>query len=682
MSADLCVLRDFVERAFMTFDIPYQYLAGEVLEADIPPTYQPLFGGKKTLHLSFSDVVPPEPGIEQVTHGALVLDALGRMLEGDRNTIGHALIARRIEVGGSLPEYKDRLSVLNAKITGTAATTVYRPTIRIEFRLRSFTRSGIRSQSVPVFYDAERGRILDGPRYAHLKLLDVEELGSGVDTGGLRTPPPATLAAAAQAAAVHLERTLPAMERGPDGEPAEIDARLVRMLVLHDPRPGLHVTFKERSKQKEFTLAFPVGEDSGRITSPFCHHCGRIKTHYYISHRTGKLVCTDCSLLCVGCWDAYSLEGRNCDLCNKRRYCPNCIQECSSCATYVCPDHAEVDKTSGSVYCKGCAPEEIPSASDSGEPTPGERPAIEETAAAVTAGGDDDIFGAGPEPETDDDIFGSVSGETEAHASAAPAAATRAASGAPAETDVSDSEDDIFGGDAPSAVGPAPDDDIFREEFTPSPAPVAETAEAERDDVFVESPPPPPPTTDPDDAAPEASEPEAVDAPASPEDVGPPPEPISPEEAARVLDQPRVGSDSRPTRTRPGKRQVKCACHGVMRDIGALRMDFLSGRYFCPDQLEPCGNCGQATALDFLEGNPPLCFYCSNRMPLNLDPEAEEIFRREVQPVMPIKYRLSSCRVARSPHHLAYYIKPLVGKEVILYWDRWTDTLLDDDQFA
>ena len=78
------------------------------------------------------------------------------------------------------------------------------------------------------------------------------------------------------------------------------------------------------------------------------------------------------------------------------------------------------------------------------------------------------------------------------------------------------------------------------------------------------------------------------------------------------------------------------------------------------DPADYCGNCGQASALDFLEGDPPLCFYCSNRRPLNLDPEGEENFRREVQPVVPFKYRLSSCRIARSPHHLAFYIKPLL----------------------
>jgi len=303
------------------------------------------------------------------------------------------------------------------------------------------------------------------------------------------------------------------------------------------------------------------------------------------------------------------------------------------------------------------------------------------------AADDQDIFGAEQGPGADDDIFGTDLGEPPAQPAFAHSAPAAAPGANRTEREAIDSEEDIFGESAKPSLNPGTDDDIFGEIFgeesRPGPAPVADSkaVDTRGDQAASLSPEPAPLERAPSPQVSRADEPEPAGNAGPPEDAGPQPEPISPEEALKILNRSHAPTEPMPAETKPHKRQVKCACHGMMRDIGALRMDFLSGRYFCPDQLEPCGSCGQATALDFLEGDPPLCFYCSNRMPLNLDPEAEEIFRREVQPVMPIKYRLSSCRVARSPHHLAYYIKPLVGKEIILYWDRWTDTLLDDDQF-
>jgi hypothetical protein len=720
MSADLFALRDFVERGFMAFDIPYHYLFGEVMEAEIPPTYQPLFGGQPTLKLCFSDVAILDPTIERVTHGALVLDALDRLLEGDRNTVGLALIARRIDFGSGVPEFKDRLSVLNAKVTSTAATIVHRPIIRLEFRLRAITAGGIRSQSVPVFYDVETDRVLDGSRYATMRVHDVEEITSGHDVIGLRTPPPETLAAAAKAAITHIRRSLPPLEPGRDGEPAKVDLRLVRMLVLHDPRAGTQITYKERSTQREFTLSFAVSEDPSRIAPPMCPQCGRIKTHYYISHRTGRLICTDCSLLCVGCWDAYALAGTNCELCNKRRYCPACLHECEKCATPICPDHAQTAAGSGRVYCPACAPEEEPEPAappDTPPPTPvPDEPPAPSASAAPSPDLTEDVFAAAPPESPSGDAFpdaafvgaGADDGEDDIFVAAAGTEPTSAAvdgeadddpfwsTPGPVDSPAADDED-IFGGIAP---------DLDRE-TAPHPSP-EEPADASWEDdgtALFEDERPPAADAIPPGAYPEMEDPgeyelaepdfEAAEATADPEDPWPEqdepryevplesvaPEPLGDDSADDEVPELDLMEDQQDQEA--GSSQfADCACHGYRRDIDNLRMDFLSGRYYCPEEVEPCSNCGQATALDFLEGDPPLCFYCSNRMPLNLDPEGEEIFRREVQPVVPFKYRLSSCRIARSPHHLAFYIKPLVGREIILYWDRWTDTLLDDDQFA
>ena len=92
------------------------------------------------------------------------------------------------------------------------------------------------------------------------------------------------------------------------------------------------------------------------------------------------------------------------------------------------------------------------------------------------------------------------------------------------------------------------------------------------------------------------------------------------------------------------------------------------------------GGALRTAALQF----PVLRTYPPNFKPRELPaPFPETVWlSREIQPILPMKYRIHSCKIARSPHHLAYYIKPLVGKEIILYWDQWTDTLLGDDQFA
>ncbi|MBN2491503.1 MAG: hypothetical protein JXQ29_11700 [Planctomycetes bacterium] len=700
MSADLFALRDFVERSFLAFDIPYQYLFGEVMEAEVPPTYQPLFGGQSSLKLSFSDVAILDPSIERVTHGALVLDALGRLLEGDRNTFGLAVVARRIDFGAGIPEFKDRLSVLNAKVISTVATIVHRPIVRLEFQLRAVTAAGLRSQSVPVFYDVETDRILDGSRYATIRVHDVEEIPSGHDVVGLRIPPAETLAAAARAAVNHLQRLLPPLPPGRDGEPPVVDLRLARMLILHDPRAGVQITYKERSTQREFALSFPTGEDPGHIAPPFCPQCGRIKTHYYISHRTGRLICTDCSLLCVGCWDAYALAGKNCALCNKRRYCPACLRECDGCAIAICPDHATACAETGRVRCPNCPPPER-------EPPEEEEKKEEEAPPERVAPA---ALAAAPLPPLTEDVF--------AEAAAPPSPSDDlAGSSRPAGAAVDDDEEDIFVGTdwpEPADATPAeaaPDDDPFWSTPGAAASPAADDA-----DIFGELPPepagdaPPEPAEEaawPDDEnasreqaeLPPARVERAARRPARPERFEPVedaddiavPKPFVSEPAERenrrreapelelALDDATDDGCEAETASSPFQ---TCTCHGYRRNVDSLRMDFLSGRYYCPEEVALCSNCGQASALDFLDGDPPLCFYCANRMPLNLDPEGEEIFRREVQPVIPFKYRLSSCRIARSPHHLAFYIKPLVGREIILYWDRWTDTLLDDDQFA
>ena len=759
MTADLFVLRDFVERGFRTFDIAYRYTSGEVMEAEIPPTYQPLFGNQKSLKLCFSDAALIDPSIERVAHGALVLDALGRLLEGNRNTIGHALIARKISFPDSPPSYKDRLHVLNARVTHTASTLVYRPIIRLEFRVRVIGQADIRSQNVPVFYDLETGRVLDGSRYADLNLLDVEETNLGHENVGLKTPPGDVLSSAAEAAASHLKRQLTGLEPGPEGEHPVVGLHLTRMLVLHDPRAGLLIRFKERSTRQEFSLAFSVGEDQNRIAAPFCPQCGRIKTHYYISHQTGQLICTDCSLLCVGCWDAYSLEGRNCDLCEKRRYCPRCLRECGTCAMLGCPDHTREDPKTGRVYCVDCAspaeehatdisdipdiPEKDaplldvvvppattnrppsakligssattdPSASTAGSATPTkpttprqfghaghednrEPPALRSSRASrppdhLQNGKNEDIF------DTTADVGG-----------ATPLESSPPTANVPEDGPAGDGDDDLFALDDDMALAPPSvgnhvedEDDIFALSNDRAPT-EPDTGHRTFDAVFLED------SSneelfhdDPDDNNPDDNDPDDEG-----DSTG-----FEPASGSGDLHIPLSGTDKEDERERADattldvdvldeedglianapdttqtddpagepSRTVQCACHGQPAPVTDLRMDFLSGRYYCPEQVQPCDNCGQATALDFLDGDPPLCFYCSNRMPLNLDPEGEEIFRREIQPLLSFKYRLASCQIARSPHHLAFYIKPLVGREVILYWDRWTDALLDDDQ--
>ena len=80
MTSNLFMLRDFVERGFAAFEIPYHYTSGEVMEAEFPPSYQPLFGGVKTMKLCFSDAQLDDPSIHRVSYGALVLDALGRLV--------------------------------------------------------------------------------------------------------------------------------------------------------------------------------------------------------------------------------------------------------------------------------------------------------------------------------------------------------------------------------------------------------------------------------------------------------------------------------------------------------------------------------------------------------------------------------------------------------------------------
>ena len=672
MTSNLFVLRDFVERGFMAFDIPYHYLSGEVMEAEIPPTLQPLFSQNKTMKLCFNDAPLIDPTIERVGHGALVLDALGRLLEGDRNTVGHALIARNIDLGQGVPEHKDRLHVLNATISNSIITRVYRPIIRLEFRIRAITRNAIRSQSVPVFYDVESSRVMEGGRFANLQLQDVEEIFTSGETIGLKTPPADKLSESAEAAVTYLKRSLPPLEEGPYGGPPEVDIRLVRLLVLHDPRAGALVTFKERSTKREFNIAFPVAEDASRIAIPFCSDCGRIKTHFYISHETGKLICTDCSLLCVGCWNAYSLESKNCDICTKRRYCPSCMSTCEGCGTTVCPDHGKKNEATGMVYCEACAPGLIEEETAEAEPAEADTSDTLET--PDTSGDQDwgeilsdseddsketDLHEEMPEvdqldsygEESEDDIFST-------------------GADSPSEDLTADIPEDLTEFDTPEPWGEEPSDscsDSSEDEEPDAEAPVERSVEeAEETSKEFEIPESelPYPNLEPGRPDPTAGE------TTEERDIQPGEAPAVDTAAGEEYE------DAEASKT------VKCTCHGQPSPPEKLRVDFLSGQYYCPDQVEPCSLCQQATALDFLNGDPPLCFYCSNRNPLNLDPEAEEIFRREIQPILPMKYRFSSCKIARSPHHLAYYIKPLVGREILLYWDQWTNTVLDDNQFT
>ena len=645
MTSNLFMLRDFVERGFAAFEIPYYYLSGEVMEAEIPPAYQPLFGGVKTMKLCFSDAPLDDPSIQRVSYGTLVLDALGRLLEGDRNTVGHALIARDIGPVEGVPDHKDRLNVLNAKVIRSIATRVYRPILRLEFSMRIITQSGIHSQNVPVFYDLESERIEDGARFRNFQLQDVEDISASEDTFDLKTPPQDALARAAHAAVSHLQRSFPALGKESEGAPAVVDLQLARLLVLHDPRAGALITFTERSTKRESNIAFPVAEDPSRIAAPFCAHCGRIKTHFYISHRTGKLICTDCSLLCVGCWDAYSLQADNCDICTKRRYCPSCLAACARCGTLVCPDHRERQETTGQVHCEDCASRPLEEATE--EKAQKVEPVVPawENHAPREEPDTRDIF-TGPGGE-DRDSIKDISGDGDATA--------------PLNIDLEALEEDIFS-DGPSVHAPEMDPETF-----------------ESTDAFEEAEP------WEDDAEIPGEETASVEE--FPMEMDGDPEAITESESSGEEEESLSGGEAEPDEEEipiqvAGHKVVKCACHGQPKPTEDLRIDFLSGQYYCPDQVEPCNLCEQATALDFLDGDPPLCFYCSNRISMSLDPEADEIFRREIQTILPMKYRIHSCKIARSPHHLAYYIKPLVGKEIILYWDQWTDTLLGDDQFA
>ncbi len=657
MTSNLFMLRDFVERGFTAFEIPYYYTSGEVMEAEIPPGYQPLFGGVKTMKLCFSDAPFDDPSIQRVSYGTLVLDALGRLLEGDQNTVGHALIARDIGPIEGVPEHKDRLNVLNAKVIRSTATRVYRPIIRLEFSMRVISQSGIHSQNVPMFFDLESERVEDGARFRNFQLQDVEEISASEDTFVLKTPPQDALARAANAAVTHLQRSYPALEGESGDTPTVVDLQLARLLVLHDPRAGALITFTERSTKREFKIAFPVAEDPSRIAAPFCAHCGRIKTHYYISHSTGELICTDCSLLCVGCWDAYSLQEQNCDTCTKRRYCPSCLTACVGCGILVCPDHRERQEKTGKAHCEECASQITKEVTEEKEPEVETVIPAREKEAPAEKPNPTDIF-SGP---NDEDGIKEISADED-------------------ETALPDMaldslEEDIFG---ESSTAPDPETEISEstdavDELEPwdEDAEIADEVAAWEKDKLEER---------------SSVEKLPVDIPVVPVVLEEIPLVAAEPELARAEEPPSGGEADPDEEDYPiqvaGHKVVKCACHGKPKPTEDLRIDFLSGQYYCPDQVEPCSQCEQATALDFLDGEPSLCFYCSNRISMNLDPEAEEIFRREIQTILPMKYRIHSCKIARSPHHLAYYIKPLVGKEIILYWDQWTDTLLGDDQFA
>lgn len=699
MNAEQFVLRDLIERGLQSFDIPYAYLDGEVMEIDVPTAHQPLFNNAKTVRLGFGDE-SKATDVEPVRYGALVLDTLKRLLEGDRHSIGHALVAQRLEELEQLPEYKERLNVLNAPVISCEHTVIYRPIVRFDFRMR-IIGDAIHSQPVPVYYDLQTQRVLDGGKHAGLPLQDIEEAGA---TGVFPEPRPLELSGAAKAAVAHIRRHIPELEITADGTPAEISLSLMRVLVLYTPHHGIEMLLRDRRTKREFVHRFATGEDSTRIAPVFCGSCSRIKTHYYMSHRTGELMCTDCGLLCVGCWDAYHLDSPNCDACTKRRYCTHCITSCS-CGTMVCPDHQKA-AADGIVYCQECEAEapvmpepatpepevdatdteaktEPATTADAGDETSGETSSdaanhgIDSSADAPG----DDPFGAGPDPLTDDDDFGRALDAELASAY---------------DEDQLDDDEWFSSGDS-SDTTETPNPAAAETPTAPTPDPFFD--EPATDDVFggtTDTVDPNAMADDPFGAPLEEEEPPVAavhDGPGSSDlfsndDLPPPPDAtgfVHEDESALTQPQihdetPHTHDSARAPHRSGGAHQLACSCHGQPRAITDLHVDFLTGQYYCPDYVQPCPECAQPTAIDFLEGNPAVCFYCANKMPLNLDPEGEDVFRREVQPLLPFKYRVTKgTQIARSPHHLAYYIKPIMGKALIVYWDQWTSTVIGDE---
>lgn len=690
MSADGLFLRDFVERGLLAFEIPYFYTSGETMEVEVPSGLQPLFCGKETLQLGFGEDV--DDGCERVAPGAQVLDGITRLLEGDRNTIGQAIVAGTRTDEDLPPETNGRLNVLNAPIIASRPVALYEPIVKIDVRMRSIVNGRVHSQSVPVFYDVRSAAIVDGAPLCNARVQDVDELAR-YDGGVLTRPSADEFANAAAAAVAHLETHCPRMAPNPGGTPPQVDLSLVRILVLYRPVSALELRLRDRRTKKEFALTFGADpEEPGSIAPVTCSSCRRTKNQFYLSHRTGRLLCTDCSMLCVGCWAAYDLGSRNCELCSKRRYCPECLNECK-CGTPVCPDHA-VGDTDDDVYCPDCLPDEpVVDATD------GSIDAVADDAETTNDdpfgddAGDDDVFGDAPEP-----AVAAPSGRIDPDAfDASPAAEPFG--------DTEDDGDDIFGDapdeasdNAPPTAGGYVRVGSMREIFgsKPSTEQAFEAARSRRpseprDDVFDDAPDDDvfgasvlPGTDDDafgaDDVFASDDEPSPV---AHDGDVGlpPPPDATGFSHEADPDASPIVASRDDYTapleRSTIGHGMIACTCHGSHHRVEDLCVDFLTGQYYCPDEIEPCSECEQPTAYDFLEGKPPRCFYCTNRMPLNLDPEAEEIFRREIQSSLPFKYRrTSNGQVARSPHHLAFYIKPLVGRELIVYWDLWTSTAL------
>ncbi len=682
MSTDGLFLRDFVERGLLAFEIPYFYTSGETMEVEVPNSLQPLFCGKETLQLSFGDDGDDES--ERVAPGAQVLDGITRLLEGDRNTIGQAIVAGTRADEELPPETDGRLNVLNAPTVASRPVALYEPIVKVDVRMRSIVNGRVHSQAVPVFYDVRARAIVDGAPLCKARVQDVDELAR-YDGGVLTRPSADQFASAAAAAVAHLEANCPPMAPNAGGTAPQVDLSLVRILVLYRPVSALELRLRDRRTKKEFALTFGADPDEPtRIAPVTCSSCRRTKNQFYLSHRNGDLICTDCSMLCVGCWAAYDLGSRNCELCSKRRYCPDCMSECS-CGTPVCPDHAVSDGTDD-VYCPDCLPDEpAPVAADEpalDEPAldddvldeePDVDPVITEAPApsgridldafddTADTAADDDVFSAGSDDDDDDDIFGEDS-PTTPEPERSPGGFVRVGTmrdifGAKPTTEEAfqaarkrpepPAADDFFDDE--------PGDDLFDGHVLPG----------EDGDVY-------------------GNEPSAT-MPAHDSDVGLPPPPdatgftheADPDAAPVVADRGDTSAFERPT---IGHGMIACTCHGSHHRVEDLRVDFLTGQYYCPDEVEPCSECEQPTAYDFLEGKPARCFYCTNRMPLNLDPEAEEIFRREIQSSLPFKYRrTSNGQVARSPHHLAYYIKPLVGRELIVYWDLWTSTALLDE---